>query len=719
MADVPPKLRSEPGLSLPCHGQRGKPRCFAWFTIAIIVKSFDRRDTANSALYASGFALNTHPSMNEHEHVHPDISRMLLTEYDTNLVDLPYDVTGSMTLTLRRAFNTTTLPDSLRIDQLANLADECEGAISRSKKSMPPTQLGLIRLSECGENDGASHLVASMMALNRLESAIRRTVSGDQPAKQGSAPLKDLIERLYEMEAKGSSSTSLAPVLRTLLLPTKSGGINLRNLVLHGFLSEISAKWFSLALIILNTLEEAVPTKTNGNPKSNGAEFSATKYQSMRTLAESGQSILRSHIALHKLECQAKEFVPTSHHGLLRFLLRNLAPTIFDESLTPLSVTFIALMCVLLEHSLRLMWCEANGRHDDTKAQPNTYYVTLDGHGQKTIHDVIVLPFLMNGERNSLVQELGAPMCSLLSDLFTSPSPEAPNIRSAVFHGTFDKTVACEVQSLVQSDAHVERECRNERLADIACVLTSCLESLSKPSRPLEYRPVYSHTASYNRQFAGIFANLNRLRIFIAENRIVSEAVCSMEERQAQICQDAAALYVDSTDLKVMNEMLFSAAEDDTWCVEDLYSEYNTNMMFSSSGASLALLEDTARAAECYIAGLNERTSAVENGGVRDRFIKSTLRYCSVARIVLSFYSFVTYVALSSMMAGQPGGPADDGPGSNDKDWLKAVERSRMTLSTFDAFVSTNLDRSLKALQSYLRGKVIKQLLEDRGTGTE
>ena len=135
--------------------------------------------------------------MNEHEHVHPDISRMLLTEYDTNLVDLPYDVTGSMTLTLRRAFNTTTLPDSLRIDQLANLADECEGAISRSKKSMPPTQLGLIRLSECGENDGASHLVASMMALNRLESAIRRTVSGDQPAKQGSAPLKDLIERLF------------------------------------------------------------------------------------------------------------------------------------------------------------------------------------------------------------------------------------------------------------------------------------------------------------------------------------------------------------------------------------------------------------------------------------------------------------------------------------------------------------------------------------------
>ncbi|EJK49856.1 hypothetical protein THAOC_31223 [Thalassiosira oceanica] len=566
---------------------------------------------------------NAHTSMKGYEEtVHPDISRMLLAEYDTT-AEVPYYVTGRLTLGCKAA--TMLPPDSLRIDQLANLAEECERAISRSStsKSMSPTQLGLIRLSEseCGDNDGTSLLVASMMALTLLESSIRRTVNWGQPAKQGSAPLKDLIQRLSEMEVEGSSLTSLAPVLRTLLLPTKFGGINLRNLVLHGFLSEISVKWFSLVLILLNTFEDAVPAI--GSPESNGVVFPArpTKYPFWKDLVENGQSILRSKLALQKLECQARDFVPTTHLGLLRFLLRNLAPTIFGESSRPLSVTYVALMCIILEHSLRLMWCEINGRLDDKKAQPSTYYVTLDGHGQKTIHDVILLPFLMTGERNALVQELGAPLCSLLSDLFTSPSLEAPNTRAAVFHGTFDETIFSELKSLVEPDVYAsaaidERE-SNESLADIACVLTSCLESLSNPSRALKYRPVYSHTASYNRQFAAIFANLNRLRAIIANDRLVSDAVCLMEERQAQICHDATALYVDPTDLQVMNEML-AGNNDDTWGVEDLYDEHSTNLLLSSSGASLALLEDTAAAAESYIAGLNERTIAVERGA-RDR----------------------------------------------------------------------------------------------------
>ena len=656
--------------------------------------------------------------MDDEEAVHRDISGILLAEYDTT-AEVPYDV---IDLTLRTGCEAAMLPASLRVNQLSNLAVECERAIisqSSTSKPISPTQLGLIHLSKvCGENEGTSLLVASMMALNLLESAIRRAVDRGQPAKQGSAPLKDLIERLHEIEVEGSSPTSLAPVLRTLLLPTKSGGINLRNLVLHGFVHEISAKWFSLVLILLNTFEEAVPTI--GSPESNGLVYCAipTKYHYMKNLAENGQSIIRSTLALQRLECQARDFVPTTHLGLLRFLLLNLAPTIFDVSSRPLSVTYIALMCVLLEHSLRIIWCEANGRHDDMKAKPNTYYVTLDGHGQKNIHDVIVLPYLMTGERNALVKELGAPMCSLLSDLFTSPSLEAPNIRASVFHGTFDATIISELESLVEPDSFAaaaaaaatdDQEGRDERLADIACILTSCLESLSNPSGALKYRPVYSHTASYNRQSASIVANLKRLRLLIAKNRIVSEAVCLMEERNAQICKDATALYVDPTDLELMNERLLPAAEDDSWGVEDLYEEYNTNLLLSSSGASLALLEDTATALESYIAGLNERSIAVEQGGARDRFIKSTKRFCSAARIVLSFYSFATYVALSSIMAGQ----------RHDRDWLKAVERSRMTISTFDAFVSTNLDRSLKSLQNYLRGKVIKKLIEDGATRAE
>ena len=44
-------------------------------------------------------------------------------------------------------------------------------------------------------------------------------------------------------------------------------------------------------------------------------------------------------------------------------------------------------------------------------------------------------------------------------------------------------------------------------------------------------------------------------------------------------------------------------------------------------------------------------------------------------------------------------------------DLIKAVERTRMTVSTFDSYSTTNLDRSMKALQQYLQGKAVKKVI--------
>jgi hypothetical protein len=44
-------------------------------------------------------------------------------------------------------------------------------------------------------------------------------------------------------------------------------------------------------------------------------------------------------------------------------------------------------------------------------------------------------------------------------------------------------------------------------------------------------------------------------------------------------------------------------------------------------------------------------------------------------------------------------------------DVVKAVERSRMTLSTFDAYLYTNIERSIKSLTQYLQGRSLKQVL--------
>ena len=42
---------------------------------------------------------------------------------------------------------------------------------------------------------------------------------------------------------------------------------------------------------------------------------------------------------------------------------------------------------------------------------------------------------------------------------------------------------------------------------------------------------------------------------------------------------------------------------------------------------------------------------------------------------------------------------------------LKAVERSRMCVSTFNTFLDTNIERSIKAAADYTLGKAMKTIL--------
>ena len=48
------------------------------------------------------------------------------------------------------------------------------------------------------------------------------------------------------------------------------------------------------------------------------------------------------------------------------------------------------------------------------------------------------------------------------------------------------------------------------------------------------------------------------------------------------------------------------------------------------------------------------------------------------------------------------------------KDMIRAVERTRMTLSTFDSYLATNNERSIKALEQYLQGKEVKKIIAQK-----
>ena len=64
----------------------------------------------------------------------------------------------------------------------------------------------------------------------------------------------------------------------------------------------------------------------------------------------------------------------------------------------PAPATIVAvLLTLLLEHGLRLLWCESNQRPLDRVARPHHFYVTLDGHGQRHKHDVILHPYVGGG----------------------------------------------------------------------------------------------------------------------------------------------------------------------------------------------------------------------------------------------------------------------------------------------------------------------------------
>lgn len=109
----------------------------------------------------------------------------------------------------------------------------------------------------------------------------------------------------------------------------------------------------------------------------------------------------------------------------------------------PRPATICAIVCVLIEHALRQDWCDANGRPTDTQAQHGALYVTLDGHGQRNLHDLILhtrnqfLSSANNGDEaygggavSNNKFTLDGPTRALLTDLFYSPT--GPNTRSSL-----------------------------------------------------------------------------------------------------------------------------------------------------------------------------------------------------------------------------------------------------------------------------------------------
>jgi hypothetical protein len=717
-----------------------------------------RQDLSRSSLIMSSST-----SMIEgYEYIHPDIVQMLTGD---NRCDVNDTTTQSSLFPLVVDPDTLTLQishhgvDSLKdgsimpINQLRHFANHCDDIVfgsNPSTRNVPRKIDGLICLSQLssrgseyssssGESDSAM-VVAAMVSINLLESSIRSVLSKVRPQNnnnhqiKGAPLLSNMIEELSKLDIDPSFECNkpcplacLSPILKTLLLPTKVGGINLRNLLSHGFLSTLNRRWLSLTLVLIQTLDSCFGKGDTKMTTKQRDLSTLTKYNLLKSEVDFGRTILSSSSRIQELESAScsGDFVPSSHQNLFRFTLNDLGRSLRltrtnnTQTIPPLSTIFITSMSSLLEHSLRLVWCRVNDRMEDSSARPASYYVTLDGHGQKDKHEVMISPYLSDDcTRNNLVVTIGAQTCALLADLFASPSSEAPNMRAAVCHGYFDDAIVEELEHLADWASHrapqvgkdntVVTDAAAFALVSVFDLITS---NISGKPRITEYKPQFTYTSMTTRDLDCILDNLVSLSSLINDEQI-SDFV-EKEQQYKNTFIDISSMKIDLEKVHSIAYGMFpslNASSTSNWGTEDFYAEHITNIILTDCNAARMLLADLSLASKQYLvsfeAGVGGLTSLEPKSTKDRRTKKSQLQICGVASLVLNFYCMALYVALFAI----------DQRNSNilhlDRaDVVKAVERSRMTLSTFDAYLYTNIERSIKSLTQYLQGRSLKQVL--------
>lgn len=357
------------------------------------------------------------------------------------------------------------------------------------------------------------------------------------------------------------------------------------------------------------------------------------------------------------------------------------------------------------------------------------FVVTLDGHGQRDKHEVVITPYLQDGvTRNQLISVIGPKALAMLSDLFSAPSIEAPNIRSAVCHGSWDREIIKELRGLASAhDNTLSVSVKSDTvLVDTTGALISSLDLISSNmnesllTKRALYRPVYTYTSAAVRNLSHVFRRISELDMLISSNPAIVDCIKTMENQQPKLCSSLRSMTTDLRLVKHTAHILFPTMKEDgneIWTVENTYIEHKTNIALAGNIAALALITDCSNAIDRYLSEVKERIDnfdMVPSSTKERRALKTTARFCSSAMVVQKFYTFTVYVALATVLQDlqqkvQEGRNKDDDQNKLRRaDLVRLVERSRMTISTFDSHLATNLDRSLKAVQTFLQGKLVK-----------
>jgi hypothetical protein len=617
-----------------------------------------------------------------------------------------------------------------------------------------------INVSARPKEEDARVTVAILLALNALESAIRDRV-GNFPA--GRAPLlKDLLAQLAHQDqgkdATGVGVGATVAVLQVLLLPT---GLNLRNLLWHGFVgAELPRPWLALVLVLIGNVRNEQEHQNGREQDIDDGMKQATVPVQLPVLSANNPSWdhiltrgehLRRDIDTTCLSIPA--WLPATHVPLW-----ELAVDWMTAQVNP--VCTCAILSVLTEHALRLDWCRVNQEPVDCIAQPGRFYVTLDGHGQRFKHDLLLHPYRMavqeqancsfgddegddNEENkesrrpNALVAELGGATVALLTDLFAAASG-GPNIRACLAHGLWDSYLQDELIAMSRTSRSSMDKGGSSHMVDRAPLLQNsdthwnmvrallvAMEQAASPrgtNDALQYRPIFSYTATTAQS------------IQKARDALLRLAACQESETFTRF-QGAAASTADvpaaTTELSIsLGDLLphleaiqtacrrrsafqANAAEEVTWTATDVFLEHDTNRQLATHGAVRTLLEETAQAALTFAIILEKTLKELQGQDDHSsRKRRRLLRIAASCEFVRNVYGFATFVAVICLQEGLEELSLLHGRSMlTDGELLKATERSRMVVSTVDNFIATNAERSYKAAAVYTKAKVVKKII--------
>lgn len=642
----------------------------------------------------------------------------------------------------------------LPLDILILIACQSESLLlssSNNNNNLPAYVKGLVNLSNfSSDSDSEAEIVIALtFSLYLIESKIR-TLSGHEHNK---APLlKNMIENFTGKEKM------LSPLLRTLLLP-KENGINLRNLLWHGFINYIPKRWFSLCVVLLLSLE-AIAEKEKDSEKARlqmdfftsknaGKIDILLKHDSLLKLTEHGKHIVSSSDDLKKFtkDVMNSDLLPKSYHKLFCSSMNLLQ---YENKVLP--ICFTSIISIMIEHSLRLRWCDLNypplynGRNKRI-ATSEEYYVTLDGHGQRDLHDIILMPYIRNSEqKNLLIENIGGPTIALLTDLYASPaSLGGPNVRASIAHGAYYYEMMYEIETLSSSTSTTGTSTiKNDQfryinatsnLAYLTISLIQILISNTKSNAAIpqqhllkSYVPLFSFTSCTFSSIENTIKNLSRLDSFIRKQEESSVIATTTSSKLQQEIATTLATHRKNIDaLRSMKYDIYdsigSSRKDDSkelWTHHDVFHEYKSNLIFVDCGACRTLLVEINTALLSYletIENMVQEQNQSKEKTMSSRRIKQIQRTLSMVKLSYDFYSFVSFVGLlylsRAISERKKEGELQDKYGKENvmmNELLHAVKRSRMCVSTFST--ADNTDRALKSLSQYYIGKHMKAIIK-------